>query len=178
MEQATMDDIVMFTNDDNVLHPQLPALVRFWVSVYGCCASSRCEFMDRDIPPLRNPPELFAKEGRQHMGRDLFAATKRWWLDHWEEIPDWIIGSSDWDLNLCAIVRLHFGIQTTRANLEYGLHPADLPRGYLIHKFHPARWSDPATVDRQPGNVHNRKLFQAWAAKHLPELHFFPSGTI
>lgn len=178
LNQASMEDIVMFTNDDNVLHPGLASIVRYWVSIYGCAMSSRCEFRDVDIPPLNNPPDVFAKSGRHHIGRDLFAATKRWWLERWDEIPDWIIGASDWDMNLCAIFRMHFAIRLTRANLEYHMHPAEMPRGFVLHKFHPPKWANPATVDQQAGNIHNRKLFKEWAGKHLPELYFFPNGTI
>lgn len=178
LDQATDDDIVFFSNDDNSLHPDLPNLLRYWVSLYDCCCSSRCEFREVDIPPLNNPPDVFAKAGRHHIGRDLFAATKRWWVDQWRQIPDWVIGASDWDMNLCAIFRLHFGIQLTRANLEYHMHPAEIPRGYVLHKFHSPRWADPATVDKQAGNVWNRRLFREWASTHLPTLHFFPNGTI
>jgi len=178
LNQAAEDDIVMFTNDDNVLHPLLPDLVRVRASIYGCCSSARCEFVESEVPPLNNKPEMFAINSRIHMGRDLFAATVRWWREHWEQIPDHIIGASDWDLNLAAIMRSDFGDLTTHANLHDVMFPADLPRGYIMHKYHAAKWAEPTSVNTMPSNLHNRALFRQWAAKYQPQMSFHANGTL
>ncbi len=178
LTQASDADIVFWTNDDDVLHGELPDLLRFHISLYECCSSARCEFKDIPMPSLSSKPSVFATNGRGHMGRDLFAATRAWWMANLNEIPDFILGASEFDLCLAAIVRLHFGFITSRSNLELVMFPADLPRGYVSHQWHQSRWSDPKIVDSAPSQLHNRRLFQAWATKHAPELKFQREGVI
>lgn len=178
LDLATDDDIVFFTNDDNWLHSELPELLQYHVSIYEVCCSQRCEFMDGPIPPSLRTPADFANAGRSHMGRDLFAATKRWWMKHWDQIPDMIIGASDWDLCFASIVRNYFGIKTTRKNLEECIFPAELPRGYVSHQAHAPKWAQPDIVNTCPSNMHNRRLFKEWASTYAPWLHFHPNGTI
>jgi glycosyltransferase involved in cell wall biosynthesis len=173
MRQATPDDIIFFTNDDNVLHPELPEMLRYHVSLYECCSSQRCEFRDISMPALDGPPAAFAKTGNlNHMGRDLLAFTKRWLEAHWEEIPDFILGCSDWDLCLAALIRNHFKIRTTRQNLEHVMFPAEIPRGYIAHSFHDAHWNRPDYINKAPGQLYNRTLFMDWAKTHAPHLKF------
>lgn len=178
MKQAQPDDIIFFTNDDIVLHPELPDLLRFHVGVYECCSSSRCEFKGRPMPPMTRPPGEFAQLGNPHMGRDLFAFTQRWLEDHWEEIGDYILGCSDWDLALATMIRVHFGIKTTRQNIEAAIHPAELPRGYISHSFHSPFWSTPGYVNTAVGQMHNRNTFKKWASVHAPQLKFDQFGCI
>lgn len=172
MKDASDEDIVFLTNDDNYLHPALIEALRYHVSLYDACCSQRCEFVDSPVPLSPLAPSEFAQRSRLHMGRDLFAATKRWWLSKWEELPDMIAGASDWDLCYAAIVRLEFGIRTTRRNLERSIFPAELERGMVSHQFHKPAWNDPRNVDAAPSQMNNRIAFHDWAAKHLPELKF------
>src|SRR4051812_41325770 len=46
MTQATDSDIVMLTNDEVWLHPELPNLLRFHVPVYDCCSAQRLDYAD------------------------------------------------------------------------------------------------------------------------------------
>lgn len=172
MKQAQPDDIIFFTNDDIVLHPELPELLRFHVGVYECCSASRCEFKGRPMPPMNRPPSEFAQLGNPHMGRDLFAFTKRWLESHWQEMPDFILGASEFDLCMATMIRNHFGIRTSRQNLEAIIHPAELPRGYISHSFHSPFWNTPANVNTAPSQIWNRTRFRDWAAVHAPQLRF------
>jgi len=178
MNQAGDDDIVFFTNDDNVLHPLLPSLLRFHVSVFGACCSQRCDFRKVNILKPNMPPEEVAKLGSPHIGRDLFAFTKTWLEKNWNNLGDFILGASDWDLALASLIRLQHGIVSTRKNIEASIHPAELPRGYVLHIAHPSLWNQPANINTAASQIHNRKLFKAWAQKSLPDLIFNSQNSI
>lgn len=177
MMQAADDDIIMFTNDDNILHPELPDIVRLHCSLHGCVCSQRCEFK-QSVPKLTEPHSVFASRSEFHMGRDLFAFTKRYIIQKWDEIPDMVLGCSDWDLMMACMVRLQWGIQTTRPNLEKSMWPCELNRGYVIHRYHTPFWANRGYEDSAPGQLHNRQLFRNWAQKYLPSLKFYPKNTI
>lgn len=178
MDQVGDDDIVMWTNDDNVLHPDLPEAVRMHVGLFEVCTSQRCEFHYFDMPPLSKPASAFAKAGEMHIGRDLFAATKGWLVRHWEELPDFILGASDFDLALACMVRLEFGIITTRKNIETSMYPAEMTRGYIEHQYHPPKWFEPHNVNDAPSQKHNRRLFREYCRTRLPDLKFGHNDVI
>lgn len=178
MANAQPDDIIFWTNDDNFLHPSLVEALRYHVSLYEVCCSQRCEFINTAMPPASRPHTEFAGAGRAHMGRDLFAFTVDWLDRHWNEIPDAILGCSDFDLHLACIVRNHFKIKSTRRNLEDCIFPAELERGYVSHQYHPPAWNRPEYTNSSPGQLHNRSLFAAWAKINAPHLQFDKFGCI
>lgn len=177
MTMAQPWDIILWTNDDNFLHSNLPAALQFHVGVYDVCTSQRCEFHG-PLPPASKSPDTFAELGRNHMGRDLFASTRQWLELHWNEIPDFILGASDFDLCLACMVRLHFGITSDRNNLEQTIFPADLPRGYVAHEYHEPKWRAVDNEKVAPSQIHNRRLFKQWADKYLPSLVFHEGNVI
>lgn len=174
LDLAADHDIIMWTNDDNFLHHELPEILRYHVGLYGVCVSQRCEFMN-PIPAGKSP-KFFSEASRQHMGRDLFACTKEWLLSKWDELPDFLLGASDFDLCLAAMVRVYFKLPFSRKNCELNLPPADLPRGYVAHQFHPPKWNASDNTDTAPSQVYNRALFKRWASDHLPSLWFNPGN--
>ena len=171
MNQAADDDIIFFTNDDNALHPNLAEALRFHVSVYGPCSSQRRELRE-PIPSFSTPLSKLSKLGEDHIGRDLFAFTKSWLIRNFEKIPDYILGASDWDWGLLSLIRLDYGVITTRKNIEVPIHPAELQNGYVFHQFHPPHWLRPNNETGAASQKHNRLLFKTWAATNLPELKF------
>jgi glycosyltransferase involved in cell wall biosynthesis len=177
MNQASDADIIMFTNDDNVLHPNLPGYLRYHVSVHGPCSARRRELRE-PIPDLSQPPSVLATKGVDHAGRDLFAFTKQWLVEKWDEIPDFILGASDWDWCIAAMIRVHHGITTTRKNIEQAILPAEIPDGYVLHQFHPPRWMAPHNNLVAASQRHNRRLFSEWAAVNLPTLAFDKDNRI
>ncbi len=177
MDQASAQDIIMWTNDDNILHPDTANAVTLHCALWGAVSSQRCEFKGI-VPSMDSAPEHIALRGNKHMGRDLFAFTKEWLTERWEEIPDFILGASDFDLCLACIIRLQWGIRSNRVNMEQTLWPAELHRGYVSHRFHPPKWNHPNNRETAPSQIWNRRLFREWARKHLPELKFYPNNTI
>lgn len=175
MSQAGDDDVIMFTNDDIGMHPGLADIVKFQTSLHGAVCSQRCEFQRRPFPPLDSPPETIARFGGKHMGRDMFAFTRRWLIKHWDQIPDFVLGCSEWDLCLAAMIRVEKGIRSNRQNLEDVIPPCELPKGYIWHMYHPPKWAQAQT---SPAQLHNRLLFKEWAREHLPELVFHSGNVI
>lgn len=178
MDQANDEDIILWTNDDNYLHKELAAMLQLHVSLWDVCTSQRIEFRNASFPSSPKPPDVWRQFDSGHMGRDLFAATKWWLKAHWDEIPDFILGASDFDLCLACIVRGYMGIEVTRANLESTMWPAELPRGYVAHQYHDPKWREPKNIHEGAAQLHNRMAFKAWAKDRLPHLQFNIHGCI
>ncbi|MFA6240082.1 MAG: DUF5672 family protein [Candidatus Hydrogenedentales bacterium] len=183
MQKASDNDIIFWTNDDDWLHPDLAKLLQSHAGLYGACSSHRCNFRRiQDIPDKRSPSLIYTAALKVdhpiHVGRDLFAFKCRWLRERWKDIPDFILGASDFDLALACLVRLEFGIVSTRKNLEEAIHPCEIPRGYVAHVNHPSFWVRPDNIDSAPSQIHNRQLFREWARVALPSLHFFHKNVI
>jgi hypothetical protein len=177
MNQAADADIIMWTNDDNLLHGEVADYVKFHVSVFGPCTSFRSEFRGL-VPSLRLPPRQWDFGTSKHMGRDLFAATKEWLVRHWGELPDFLIGCSDFDLCLATWVRNQYGYTTTNQNIAEAKFPADAVRGHIGHQYHNSHWSRPDYGNVSAGQKHNRRLFREWAAKYCHTLTFNENNTL
>lgn len=176
MNQCNDDDILLFTNDDNLIHPELPDYIKFHVSTWGPCSIFRTEFRN-GVPSLEISPEHFGRHSQErHVGRDGFAFTKRWLLDNWDEIPDAILGASMWDVHLACLIRLHYGIRTTNSNIWEQILPSETPRGYTGHIAHQSAWL--TNKNTAPSNILNGKLFLEWASKNLPDLKLLPTGEL
>ena len=166
-QQARPEDIIVWTNDDNWIHPQLPAMLEFYAGVYGAVCGSRCDFK---TPCQPGTPDQWARRTQPHMGRDMFAFTREWLDTHWDDIGDVILGASIFDLYLCAYIRKYHGIDTDRQSYFHSLHPAEIPRGYIGHQMHDSQWQ--RENPRSPAEFHNRTIFKNYADKHLKNLHF------
>ncbi len=156
LQQADDGDIVFWTNSDILISPNLPVALSAHCAKYPVCSSRRVDF----------------DTGEPHIGRDLFAATKKWWIEHWEEVPDAFIGSEAFDLHFACLIRAFYSIKfTVPSLLKEDIHPAELPSGLLRHKDHAATWRL-RSMGKVKKNEHNRLLFFKWAQEHMPELNF------
>lgn len=164
MEKAQPDDIILFSNDDNHLHPALPDYLRYHVSLFGACGSFRFEH-NGPIDPIQQN-ELYCQT--HSAGQDIFAFTKTWLQANWNEIPDFLLGASEWDWCLTMIIRKEKGIKSTQENIRYPIFPAEIPMGYVAHEAHKPGWIEEDTVNAAPSQVHNKKLFAEWLAKNNP----------
>jgi hypothetical protein len=169
MRQAGDNDIIMWTNDDDWLHPELPELLKAHVAEYGPCCSKRCEIHSPILDSV-DPPAAYTQNTTPHMGRDLFAATKRWWKSNLPEIPDFILGASHFDSALAAMIHLQHGLRESHKSLHISRHPADIPNGYVVHETHQSYWARSDNEHSAPSQRHNYSLFVQWASVHLPSL--------
>jgi hypothetical protein len=177
MRQAGDNDIIMWTNDDDWLHPELPELLKAHVTDHGPCCSKRCD-VATPIASEVLPLDDYVKRSFPHMGRDMFAFTKLWLKKYWQEIPDFILGASDFDIALAAIIRLRNGVKTTYESLYDTLLPSEIPDGYVVHEGHVAAWLAPENIKAAASQKHNRRLFREWAKANLPALKFSEYNTI
>ena len=176
MQQAGDDDIIFFTNDDNMLHPDLPSFLKFHVSVYGALAMRRCEFQ-RPPPPLTSR-EHWVGMHTSHCGRDLFAFQCSWLKERFDSIPDFILGAPEWDFGITCLIRQSFGITSDSRNIFDLVWPAEIGPSYVGHVMHQSVWAKPNVNTSSPANKHNRRLFSEWARKTGEGILFSKDNTI
>jgi hypothetical protein len=177
MAQAGDDDIILWTNDDNLIHPKIVEYLRFHVGVYGPCSIPRCEFRGV-VPSMESPPDQVAKKssGKQ-IGRDGFAFKKKWLRENWDWIPDAVLGAPMWDIHLAGLIRCHYKIKTTNSNMSKIISPAEIPAGYLGHIAHHSSWNT-KDVNRVPSKIHNSELFRRFATRMMPQFKITPEGNV
>lgn len=161
MKDAGLDDIIVWTNDDTVLHPSVCKVLREHLKTYPAVSSHRCEFKVRP-PSLRYTPEQWARANvnKAHNGRDLFAFKKSWLVQHWDEIPDFILGASEFDVFLTVMIRNGYAIENPRAGLDKVIPPAEIPRGYVGHVHHAAKWNLRQRYGNAAAQKHNIELYR------------------
>ncbi len=176
LKAARSNDIILYTNDDIICHPDLPNQLRFYCGVFGAVAGRRCEIAFPPPPPLTASPHEWAAQNRNemftHEGRDMFAFTKRWLQAHWDELPDFYIGSTEWDNCVVIMIRRERGITSAIRDLKPMIWPAEMPLGWTAHVRHRSFWQSPVNFDKSPANIHNRSIFKEWAKKYAPHLTF------
>ena len=170
MTRATKDsDIIVITNDDTILHPDIVGVLLEKLKQFQCCGSFRVNFDLVDDKFYEIPPDKLAEIGLPDLGRDLFAFKKSWLTKHWQDIPDFFLGEFEWDLAVTAMVRSEAGIFTTKVNLNQ-IQISEIPRGYVIHENHLRRWVSKEFLG-SPAKKHNKDLALRYYATHgLPSL--------
>lgn len=166
-DERNPDDIIFLTNDDNILHSHLPEALIMHCAIHGACTAHRREFKN-GFPSQEMTPEQLVGISEPHMGRDLVGATRAWWKSHWSEIPDLLLGVSNWDLCMAALIRKSKGFTTTHQNLFERIACCELPFGLVNHEFHVGAWQIAGL--NNPAEKHNLECFKQWAAKYAPEI--------
>lgn len=160
------NDIVFWTNDDTILHPNFREAVMMHCAIHEVATGQRRE-MD-SWPSQQLTPEQIVGISAPSMGRDVIAATRTWWERNWSDIPDFLLAASDFDLWFAAFVRRQKAFRTTHANLFERFPPCELAHGLIGHENHPSKWRQLGS--KNPANAYNQKLFKEWADKHAPEI--------
>jgi hypothetical protein len=154
-------DIILWTNSDTGFAPGITDAIRQHVGRHGAASMRRTE-----------------SNGNGHPGRDLFAFTIDWLEEHWDEIPDFVLGAPVFDLGLVALIRrFHKLPPLTLKTLSHDMPPADMPPGYALHQSHAPEWQV-ANMDSVPSVAHNKKVFREWNKKYHGGLAFSPGGNL
>lgn len=173
MKQCRDDDILLWSNDDNLILDSLPDYLKFHISVYGPCSIFRTELRG-GMPSLNISAESFARNSHErHIGRDGFAFSKAWLEENWDILPDSILGAKMFDVHLAIIIRKHYGIETTNQNIWNQILPAEIPLGFTGHLAHTSAW-----LADSKANDWNGKLFLEYAAKNCPSLKVTAKGDL
>lgn len=160
--KAEKNDIVMWTNDDIVLHPEIISALKLQVGCFDVCSAHRCEFLTQDVIDLNWTPTQFEARKRWHGGRDLFACTAEWMDSHWDGIPDFVLGSSEFDYCLASMVRNEKGFHVNWRTMHLRYPLCELPFGYVLHEMHTPKW---ITLGNDAAQQHNRRLLYQWATR-------------
>jgi len=119
------------------------------------------------MPALNEHPDDIGARGFFDKGRDLFVFRREWLRRVLDRIPDYVMGSTDWDSTLAIAMRTWRDIPVSVQDY-CKIHPrCELPLGYVFHENHVPYWC--ATQDRRklvPGNVYNRSLSMEFIKKN------------
>lgn len=141
--EARADDILVFTNDDNLMLPGFTETIMREVVAHRAIWGARWEL------PMQADKKWGNPKGYKHCGADVFAFTKQWWDENEKNIPDFLIAFEAWDMCTRKVIEMSGGTQID---------------GLVAHYIHQPVWH--SSEHREgPGNLHNRKLFQQWLAQ-------------
>ena len=146
VELCEPDDVIVLTNADICLMPDIEEQIGEAVSRAGACHAARWNF-PKVTKKIVSHDEL--RGGVWYAGTDLIAFTRNWWEAHGNEFPDMVLACECWDLVMRNLIKIHSGIE---------LHEA------IYHEIHQAYWYKPQHFKTNPGNEHNRRLSAAWFA--------------
>lgn len=161
---------LLFTNDDVIIHPMLPAEVIRHARLHGAGTVRRVVINTNKfkLPELSASPVEFMAVGHPDLGRDGFVITPMWWDRFGHILPNFYIGAPCWDLCFAHLVRLAQGQAQKSKDLNelYDNIPnCELPDGLVIHEAHKSHWLD---FPDDPARVHNQNLFNEWMKKYVP----------
>ena len=154
------DDIILITNDDTVLHPDVAQAIYDFMEEVPAVCSGRTNYTYGTKPDFIVKKD--ADQWSNDIGRDLFAFRKEWLKKQWNAIPDFLLGEIEWDLVLSALIRLKVAKKkTTLADRIYRTIRCELPVGYVWHEDHVKGWTN-MDLFYAPAKRHNIGLMQEW----------------
>ena len=121
MKTAEMWDIVVLTNDDTCVCPGLATIIKHVIADCGACWGARRE--QRSIKRVLTTDEIM--RGSKHVGADVFAFTKKWWVEHGWEMPAMLMAFENWDYVLRTVVNDNGGREV---------------EGLCYHEEHTGEW--------------------------------------
>ena len=135
------DDIIIYTNTDIGL---ISNELNLPVNLFFCPRKQVLQKRNYTAQELEYVPY----EGS--INCDVFGFTKKWYLDHRDLIPDFVIGSPKWDLALLVIMEGAVRIDNM-----------------VFHIEHEAQWK----IDNvRESNIYNSYLYNRFAEKYAPFL--------
>ena len=170
---AEPHDIVILTNSDSFLVDGVLEAVSEACSKWGACFSQRIDVVGSIQATQQGIPSYRTKA---HCGRDMFAFRVAWLRQHWAAIPDFALGTSDWDFGVACLIRRMLGQHVAVKNRWYDvldmLSPklGDIMPGYLLHEYHAAVWHSAEHQNRSPAQTYNRSLLAGLLSSMDPEL--------
>ena len=165
MTKARPDDVIVLTNDDTVLHGDTLRALDDKMRDVDACGSFRLNFEKGRMPGLTLPVEEIRKLGTPDLGRDLYAFRKSWLIEHWFNLPDFLLGELEWDLVVAVMIRRSAGIFTDRKNIQEPMPVCEIERGYVMHEKHEQAWVK-AAMKLNPAKAHNKRLAIEWYARN------------
>jgi hypothetical protein len=141
-------DVIVYTNDDNPFFKGLTYELTKIMQGKPAVWCSRMEFTRLQRAP--DAEEVQRQKAYQHVGADLFAFTKTWWMDYRHLLPDFLIARECWDLCFRSIIDATGGARV---------------HNLVGHEMHMSYWHAQETREC-PGNLFNRDLCNKYFASH------------
>lgn len=169
LSKADPNDVIVFTNNDVLMLPEIHHDIMRQLSVFPATCSSRRDI--RDFYAVRKQVDSVR---HIHCGRDLFA-FRAWWLRKMmPEIPDMIVGSNEWDNAVLNMMRREAGTVLTGQwcwEYSYTVTDAEVASPNLLHEEHEP-FADKAENKLGPHNCWNHLRLIEWHRKYLPQVTF------
>jgi len=156
------DDIILYTNSDICITEDAYNKILESCKRYQCTFSFRKDF--GKLEEIKTPSEvsksLFSNGSRNPEGADIFAVTKRWWLEWRDYLPDnQTIGRPTWDW----IFRITMGVSlegdiTFRKKFEDQGRVCETPN-ISYHETHESFWNRSLL---EKSNISNTKIAYDW----------------
>lgn len=160
------DDIVMITNDDTILSPVIAAKLYDKIKKYQCCKSFRINLRNYDAYDNIDVNIILGKDG----GRDMFAMTKRWIRHNIGLIPDYALGTSDWDLGLAILMQFTNGIWISKQKNDLSC-VTDIDLGHVFHVYHDAKWRKLTTINHYNAQLTKNMISRLDADDRFPNMN-------
>lgn len=158
-------DVVVWTNDDSILHQQTADACLRLLSKTDAIGSFRVNFEKGKIPKANEELPKIREAGKFDLGRDLFAFRASWLIRNWHAIPDFILGELEFDLVLAVLIRKLAGQATTKTNIHEPIPMCELERGFVLHEIHQRSWVT-KEHEKSPAKAWNQKLCREWYSDH------------
>ena len=156
------DDIILYTNSDICITEDAYNKILESCKRYQCTFSFRKDF--GKLEEIKTPSEvsksLFSNGSRNPKGADVFAVTKRWWLEWRDYLPNnQIIGRPTWDW----IFRITMGF-SLEGDITFGKKFEDQGRvcetpNISYHESHNSYWNRPENILE---SIPNTKIAYDW----------------
>lgn len=139
------DDIILLTNSDIGFVTGTASEIAQECAAHGAAWAHRWDFHPLMTKTLATKEEV--QRGRWYVGIDVFAFTKRWWMEHRHDLPDFVLGREAWDWILKLLIQESGGQE---------IHAA------CYHELHDSLWKNPGTRQNNKGNQYNRGFARRW----------------
>ena len=150
LERATgNDDIICFTNADIILTGGFYAALQHRMVYQDYCCAFRMEF-EAETPLC----------GHRDCGRDVFAFKRRWLAEHFDEVPDFLIGVGGWDYALAMWFRVLSGRAPESCNPAVIMPDIEMDYGFNWHERHEAPWYKNVGTTYAAAAAHNRACLE------------------
>jgi hypothetical protein len=159
-ERAGEEGIVVWTNLDVCLVPEAPTIIRRKLARAPCCFSRRVDVEDA----TKNRTLADLHYAKVHGGTDLFAFRASWWRKRRGAVPDMFIACEAFDFVL-------------RHVMLWDNTYAEITPPILYHQTHEAFWAQPANLQTNPAQAHNRRLAVAWCETYGYEAWLAPPAA-
>lgn len=160
------DDIVMITNDDTILSPYVTSLIHDKIQKYDCCKSFRINLRSYEDYTNIGVNTILGKDG----GRDMFAMTKRWIRHNIGLIPDYALGTSDWDLGLAILMQFTNGVWISKQKNDLSCF-TDIDLGHVLHVYHDAKWRKLTTINHYNAQLTKNMISRLDADDRFPNMN-------